>query len=66
MGRFHGEMREKGYRMSGAAARTGKFIRKENKETIKIRNTVAVIKMATRNRIGKKVDYIDVIGIIGS
>ena len=52
--------------MSGAAARTGKFIRKENKETIKIRNTVAVIKMATRNRISKKVDYIDVIGIIGS
>ena len=33
--------------MSGAAARTGKFIRKENKETIKIRNLVAVIKMAT-------------------
>ena len=52
--------------MSGAAARTGKFIGKENKKTIKVRNLMAVRKMAAQNKISRKVDYTEFIGIIGS
>ena len=63
---FTGEMREKGCLMSGAAARTGKFIGKENKKTIKVRNLMAVRKMAAQNKISRKVDYTEFIGIIGS
>ena len=40
-------MRGKGCLMSGAAARTGNYKRKENTGNIKTRNVVAVIKTAT-------------------
>ena len=66
IGGFTGEMREKGGGLSGAAARTGKSIRKENKKTMKVRNLVAVRKMAAQNKISRKVDYTKGIGIIGS
>ena len=54
MGRFPGEMREKGCWMSGAAARTGSLRKKEEKEYINVGNVRVIQKSEARKLHDKR------------